>query len=107
MVVTNVSLMGSGGHLGEVEFRGLWSPAETRLHINLLELQVIRLAVKAFHQGEADSGPHRQNHHHLVLQKAGWGGILGSVPGGPAHLELSESSGHFSHSALPGGTFKR
>ena len=38
----------SGGKLGEVEIRGLWSPVEALLHINLLELRAIRLALKAF-----------------------------------------------------------
>ena len=37
-VVTDALLLGWGGHLGEVEIRGLWSPAESQLHINLLEL---------------------------------------------------------------------
>ena len=47
-VVTNASLLGWVGHLGEVEIRGLWSPAESPLHINILELRAIRLALKAF-----------------------------------------------------------
>ncbi|KAJ1202911.1 hypothetical protein NDU88_006706 [Pleurodeles waltl] len=48
MVVTDASLLGWGGHLGEVEIRSHWSPVESGLHINLLELRVIRLALKAF-----------------------------------------------------------
>ena len=47
-MVTDASLLGLGGHLGEVEIRGLWSPAEARLHINLLELRAINLAWKTF-----------------------------------------------------------
>ena len=47
-VVTDASLLGWGGHLEEAEIRGLWSPAESQLHINLLELRAIRLALKAF-----------------------------------------------------------
>ncbi|KAJ1198714.1 hypothetical protein NDU88_002553 [Pleurodeles waltl] len=47
-VVTDASLLGWGGHLGEVEIRGHWFPAESGLHINLLELRAIRLALKAF-----------------------------------------------------------
>ena len=38
-VVTDASLLGWGGHQGEVEIRVLWSPAETLLHINLLALK--------------------------------------------------------------------
>ena len=37
MIVTDASLLGWEGHLGEVEIRGLWSLAETLLHINLLD----------------------------------------------------------------------
>ncbi|XP_078497067.1 uncharacterized protein LOC144753171 [Lissotriton helveticus] len=48
VVVTGASLQGWGGHMGDAEIRGLWSPAEARLHINLLELRAIRLALKAF-----------------------------------------------------------
>ena len=46
-VVTDASLLGWGGHLGEVEIRGLWSLAETRLHMNLLALWAIHLLLKA------------------------------------------------------------
>lgn len=46
--VTDASLLGWGGQLGEVELRGLWSQTEAKLHINLLVLCVIRLALKAF-----------------------------------------------------------
>ena len=42
------SLLDCSGHLGEGEIRGLWTPAEARFHINLLELQGIRLTLKAF-----------------------------------------------------------
>ncbi|KAJ1093251.1 hypothetical protein NDU88_006356 [Pleurodeles waltl] len=47
-VVTDASLLGWGCHLGEVEIRGHWSPAESGLHINLLALRAIWLALKAF-----------------------------------------------------------
>ena len=47
-MVTDALLLGWGGHRREAEIRGLWSPAESLLHINLLELRVIRLALKAF-----------------------------------------------------------
>ena len=46
--MTDAPLLGWDGHQGEVEIRGLWSPAETVLHINLLDLRVIHLALKAF-----------------------------------------------------------
>ena len=48
MVVMDASLLGWGGHLGEVEIRELWSPAKTHFHINVLELWVIHLKQKAF-----------------------------------------------------------
>ncbi|XP_078520251.1 uncharacterized protein LOC144785006 [Lissotriton helveticus] len=47
-VATDASTLGWGAHLGDLEIKGLWSPEERLLHINLLELRVIRLALKAF-----------------------------------------------------------
>ena len=38
------SLLGWGSHLRELEIRVLWSPAESLLHINFLELRAISLA---------------------------------------------------------------
>ena len=89
------SLLGYGGHLGEVEIRGLLSPVETRLHINLLALQPIHLVWNTFLLSGA--GFHRQHHRHMVLQQAGRTGVLGPVPRGAAPLELAGASG-----CLPG-----
>ncbi|KAJ1196926.1 hypothetical protein NDU88_000789 [Pleurodeles waltl] len=47
-VVADASTLGWGAHLGDLEVKGLWSPVEQRFHINLLELQAVRLALKAF-----------------------------------------------------------
>ncbi|KAJ1211174.1 hypothetical protein NDU88_006535 [Pleurodeles waltl] len=48
MIVADASLLGWGGHLGKAEIRGLWSPAESGLHSNLLEIRAIWLALKEF-----------------------------------------------------------
>ncbi|KAJ1173709.1 hypothetical protein NDU88_005535 [Pleurodeles waltl] len=47
-VVTDASTLGWGAHLEDLEIKGRWSPVEQRFHINLLERQAIRLALKAF-----------------------------------------------------------
>ncbi|KAJ1176911.1 hypothetical protein NDU88_002178 [Pleurodeles waltl] len=47
-VISDASTLGWGAHLGDLEIKGLWSPAEQMLHINLLELRAVRLALKAF-----------------------------------------------------------
>lgn len=47
-VVTDASILRWGGHLVEVEISGIWSAAESRLHINFLDLKAIRLTLNAF-----------------------------------------------------------
>ena len=45
---TDASNEGWGAHLGDSIARGIWSPIESRLHINFLELKVVLLALKKF-----------------------------------------------------------
>ena len=45
---TDASNEGWGAHLGDSTARGVWSPMESRLHINLLELKAVLLALKQF-----------------------------------------------------------
>lgn len=42
----------------------------------------------------------------MVVQQAGCGGVLGTVPGGCIPLELAKSEEHFSGCDSPGGIFK-
>ena len=45
---TDTSNKGWGAHLGDSIARGVWSPIESRLHINFLELKAVLLALKKF-----------------------------------------------------------
>lgn len=45
---TDASTEGWGAHLDELRVAGLWSPAQTRLHINNLELLAVQLALEQF-----------------------------------------------------------
>ena len=47
-VVTDASLSGWGAHVLDLSTSALWSPEESSQHINLLELRVIRLALRSF-----------------------------------------------------------
>lgn len=44
----DTSILGWGTHLGDLEVKGLWSPEERLLQINIFELQVIHLSLKVF-----------------------------------------------------------
>ena len=45
---TDASMQGWGAHLDAQVASGLWSAAQQRLHINLLEMEAVRLALLAF-----------------------------------------------------------
>lgn len=45
-VFTDSSLQGWGAHLNFMEIKGKWSPLESQMHINNLELKVVHLALK-------------------------------------------------------------
>ena len=45
---TDASNEGWGAHLGDSIARGAWSPIESRLHVNFLELKAVLLALKKF-----------------------------------------------------------
>ena len=45
---TDASNKGWGTHLEQVSTKDLWSDREKRLHINVLELNVVSLALKRF-----------------------------------------------------------
>ena len=45
---TGASNKGWGAHLGDSIARGVWSPMESHLHINFLELKAVLLALKKF-----------------------------------------------------------
>ena len=45
---TDASNEGWGAHLGDSIARGAWSPIESRLHINFLELKTVLLPLKSF-----------------------------------------------------------
>ena len=45
---TDASSQGWGAHLLHLQASGLWSPVEASQHINLLELQAVRLGLQAF-----------------------------------------------------------
>ena len=47
---TDASNEGWGAHLGDFTARGVWSPLESRLHINFLELKAVFLAIRQFEQ---------------------------------------------------------
>ncbi|KAM7166314.1 uncharacterized protein RBU57_007209 [Macrochelys suwanniensis] len=47
-ITTDASLIGWGAHLGHHNVQGKWSPTETRLHINLLELRAVHNACRHF-----------------------------------------------------------
>lgn len=48
IIMADASLLGWGVHLGTLTAQGRWSPLETTLHINLLELRVVRNACLYF-----------------------------------------------------------
>ena len=45
---TDASNEGWGAHLGDFTARGVWSPLESLLHINFLELKAVLLAIRQF-----------------------------------------------------------
>ena len=45
---TDASMQGWGAHLGMQVASGLWTPLQQSLHINLLEMEAVRLALLAF-----------------------------------------------------------
>jgi len=45
---TDASTQGWGGHTDTLTVSGLWSPQESRLHINLLEMEAVARALKHF-----------------------------------------------------------
>ena len=47
-VFTDASMAGWGAHLADLQASGLWTPEETLLHINLLELEAVRRGLQAF-----------------------------------------------------------
>ena len=47
---TDASKTGWGAHLGHLKEQGLWSSDESALHINVLELEALRLGLEAFQQ---------------------------------------------------------
>ena len=47
---TDASNEGWGAHLGDFTARGVWSPLESLLHINFLELKAVFLAIRQFEQ---------------------------------------------------------
>ena len=47
-VFTDASNEGWGTHLDQSSTKGLWSPQEKRLHINVLELKAVSLALRHF-----------------------------------------------------------
>ena len=63
-MVKDASLLGWGGHLVEVEIRGLWSATEAQLHIQSSRAESNLLGTKSFptlHQREAGTGIHGQH----------------------------------------------
>jgi hypothetical protein len=47
---TDASTQGWGAHLLHLQASGLWSPQEKRCHINLLELEAVRLGLQSFRE---------------------------------------------------------
>lgn len=47
-LTTDTSLVGWGAHLGDSTIQGRWSPEESNLHINLLELRVVQNTCQRF-----------------------------------------------------------
>ncbi len=43
---TDASTQGWGGHAGDIQLQGVWTPQEQLLHINLLEMRAIRLCLQ-------------------------------------------------------------
>ncbi|KAJ1117822.1 hypothetical protein NDU88_006018 [Pleurodeles waltl] len=100
-VVTDASLLRWGGHMGEAEIRGLCSPANSGLHINLLELCAIRLALKAFLLSLSLSKGKQCNCSRTTPPPCGtatnkeeWG-VMDSLSRSPLSLDLAGTSGHF------------
>ena len=58
-IFTDASKEGWGAHLNELTARGTWSPPESSLHINHLELKALFLALNEFKQ--YSPGGHRQH----------------------------------------------
>ena len=48
LLFTDAANEGWGAHLGDFTARGVWSPVESRLHINYLELKAVLLALRQF-----------------------------------------------------------
>ena len=42
-IFTDACTTGWGAHVGDALVKGIWSPEETRLHINILEMRAVRL----------------------------------------------------------------
>ena len=45
-IYTDASMEGWGAHMGEFMIQGTWSPQESKLHINVLELKAVHYALK-------------------------------------------------------------
>ena len=105
--MTDASLLGWGGPLDVMEIRGMWALAEVERHIHLLELRVIRLALKAF----LSSSKVRMVQVLMDKTTAMWyckkQGGWSHVPGGTAPLDVDGMPGDFPGSTSPARICKR
>ena len=89
-MLTDASLLGWGGYMGEVEIRGL--------HSNLLQFRTICLVLKAFLpsiKGMLAQVLMYTTTDMWYCNKQGGGGVLGPVRAGSLPLELTGATGHF------------
>ena len=66
---TDASNEGWGAHLGDSTAKGVWSPMESRLHINFLELKAVLLALRQFEHLRTNCC-NRQQHGGLLHKQA-------------------------------------
>lgn len=48
MIITDASLLGWGAHMDSHMTQGMWTPQESRMHINILEFRAVRRACESF-----------------------------------------------------------
>lgn len=47
-IISDASMVGCGAHMDDHMTKGIWTPQESRMHINVLELQAVKKACQSF-----------------------------------------------------------
>ena len=110
-IVTDASMEGWGGHLGDWVISGQWPRAWAKHHINWLELQAVWLTLQHFLLlGHCCGCPYGQYHYSGLHQQGGWNSVPHLVlPGtGPVGLvqatrDLPGCQPHIGSQERPGG----